>query len=185
VAEPGGGESRGLVGALLAEERRLLKRVEGVLRFDRAIYREIERDPHAIPQAFAIVIVTAVLAGLGQGSLVGMFLGVGFVIALWIAVTALIWGVARVTVDAPAIDFARLLRCTGYAYLWFALLLLSSLPVLGSVFAWAAVGLALASLVLATREVLEIETARALLICSVALGVPLLALLALGSLAGS
>jgi len=63
---------------------------------------------------------------------------------------------------------------------WFALLLFSSLPILGGIFAWAAVLLALVSLVVATSQVLDIDSGRALMICGVALGVPLVVLLWLG-----
>jgi len=44
-----------------------------VLRFDAATYREIEADPHAIPQALALVAVTSVLAALGQGGPIEIF----------------------------------------------------------------------------------------------------------------
>lgn len=180
MAEPAGTGARGVISGLLERERRFLVRLEGVLRFDPAIYREIENDPHAIPQAIAVVVVTAVLAALGQGSLVSIFVGLGGVIVLWMAATGLIWAVGRAAVGTP-VDFSKLLRCSGFAYAWFALLLFASLPILGGIFAWAAVLLALASLVVATREVLETTTARAFSICGVALGVPILVLLWLGA----
>jgi len=176
VAEQGAARGSGVIGALLEREKRFLVRLERVVRFDGAIYREIEVDPHAIPQAFAVVIGTAILSGLGQGSLVGIFVGMGGSILVWMAVTALIWAVGRGVVGTH-VEPSRLLRCTGFAELWFGLLLFASLPALGTWFAWAAVGLALASLVLATRQVFETDTSRALLVCCVALGVPLLALL--------
>jgi hypothetical protein len=178
--EPGDGGRQGVIAALLERERRLIPRLEGVARFDGAIYREIENDPHAIPQAIAVVVATAVVAALGQGSLVSVFLGLGLVIVLWMAATGLIWAVGRGAVGAP-IDFSKLLRCTGFAYAWSALLLFAGLPILGTVFAWAAVGLTLASFVVSTREVLEIDTSRALMICGVALGVPVIVLLWLGA----
>jgi hypothetical protein len=168
-----------VIGGLLERERRLIPRLEGVARFDSRIYREIDSDPHAIPQAIAVVVATAVLAALGQG-LVPIFLGLGGVIVLWMAATGLIWAVGRATVGTP-IDFSKLLRCSGFAYAWFALLLFASLPVLGSFFAWAALVLALASLVIATREVIDTDTSRAALICAVALGVPLIVLVWLGA----
>ena len=157
-----------------------MKRLEGVLRFDPAIYREIEADPHGIPQSLAVVVVTAALAALGQGGLVSMFLGLGAVIVLWMAVTGLIWVVGLATTGSTA-DFARLLRCTGFAYVWFALLLFGSFPVVGTLCAWGAVILSFVSLVIATRVVLGTDMSRALLICALALGVPLLVLLGLSA----
>ncbi|MFI5317140.1 MAG: hypothetical protein ACHQ6T_15675 [Myxococcota bacterium] len=179
MAETGGPAAPGLIGALLERERRLIPRLEGVLRFERAIYREIAGDPHAIPQSVAVVFGTAVLAALGQGSIVSIFVGLGGVIVVWMAATGLIWAVARGVTRAP-IDFSRLLRCSGFAYVWFALLLFAGAPAVGWLFAWAALGLSLASLVVATREVLEIDSGRAALVCAVALGVPIAVLLWIG-----
>ena len=73
-------------------------------------------------------------------------------------------------------DYGLLLRCTGFAYAWFALLVGYSLPLVGPLFAWAGVLLSFASLVIATREVLATETPRAFAICVIALGVPLTSL---------
>jgi hypothetical protein len=52
-------------------------------------------------------------------------------------------------------------------------------PVIGPLFAWAGVLLSLASLVVATREVLATDTTRALVICVIALGLPVTALFGL------
>ena len=181
MAQPGEPrEAPGLIASLLQRERRLVQRLEGVLRFDAATYREIEADPHAIPQSLAVVVVTSVLAALGQGGLVSMFVGLGAVIVLWMAVTGLIWVVGLATTGGTA-DFAKLLRCTGFAYAWFALLLFGGFPVVGALCAWAAVLLSLASLVIATRVVLATDTPKALLICAIALGVPVLVLVGLGA----
>src|SRR5262245_33054420 len=180
MTQPGEPQARGVIAGLLERERRLVPRLEGVLRFDSATYREIEADPHAIPQSLAVVVATSVLAALGQGGLVAMFLGLGAVIVLWMAVTGLIWVVGLAT-TGEGVDFAKLLRCTGFAYVWFALLLFGGFPIVGVLCAWGAVGLALASLVIATRVVLGTDTQRALVICAIALGVPLLVLLGLGA----
>lgn len=169
-----------MIASLLERERRLVPRLQGVLRFDTATYREIEADPHAIPQSLAVVVATAALAALGQGGLVSMFVGLGAVIVLWMAVTGLIW-VVGTTTTGNTVDFAKLLRCTGFAYVWFALLLFGGFPVIGALCGWAAVILTLASLVIATRVVLDTDTTRALVICAIALGVPLLVLLGLSA----
>ena len=180
MAQPGEPQARSLISSLLDRERRLVQRLEGVLRFDAATYREIEADPHAIPQALAVVIASAVLAGLGQGGLVSMFVGIGAVIVFWMAVTGLIWVVGLATTGGSA-DFSWLLRCTGFAYVWVALVVFSGFPIVGWLCGWAALLLTLASLVIATRVVLETDTSRALVICAIALGVPLLVLLGLSA----
>ena len=178
----GTGETRpGLIGGLLERERRLIPRLEGVLYFKPEVYREIESDHHAIPQSIAVVVATSVAVALGQGGLgaVSIFLGLAGSIVLWVSATSLLWVVARFAVDAP-VAFSKLLRCTGFAYAWFALEIFAGIPKLGDLFAWAAVGLVLASFVVATREVLEVDTSRAALICAVAIGVPLLVLVWIG-----
>jgi len=169
----------GVIGGLLERERRLIPRLEGVLFFKGEVYREIEADPHAIPQSMAVVVATSVLAALGQGGPVSIFIGLAGAILLWMAATSLVWVVARYAVDAP-VEFSKLLRCTGFAYAWFALELLTALPLVGEIFAWLAVALVLSSFVVATREVLEIDTSRAALICAVALGVPMVVLVWIG-----
>jgi hypothetical protein len=175
VAEPDAPERDTALSVLFRAERRLVERLRGVMRFEPAIYREIQADPHAIPQAIAVVIATSVLAGLGRNSLALIFLWTSLAMLQWAVVTALIWSVGRLAVEG-SVDYARLLRCTGFAYAWFALLVGYGLPVIGPLFAWAGVLLSLASLVIATREVLTIDTTRALAVCVIALGVPATAL---------
>ncbi len=162
----------GALAELLHPDGRLLARLRGVFRFDPDVYREVQADLGAIPQAFAVVIGTAVLTGIGQGSFAGLFLATAVVIALWLIVTGLIFAVSVLWVQSAA-DYFRLLRCNGFAYAWFALLLGYDLPFVGPLFGWAGVGLSLASLVVATRSVLDCSSARALGICAIALGLPL------------
>jgi hypothetical protein len=173
VTVPEDSERHGLLAELLRREARLIPRVRGVLRLDRTIYAEIEKDPAAIPQAFAVVIVTSLLVGIGQGSLGGIFLGMAGAICVWLAAGSLIWAAGTLVVGEDC-DFARLLRCLGFAYVWFALLLLSELPLVGPVFAWGSALLALVSTVLATRQSLDITTELAVGITTGALVTPFL-----------
>ncbi|MBW2282539.1 MAG: hypothetical protein JRG82_17515 [Deltaproteobacteria bacterium] len=147
----------------------------GVLRLDASAYEEIEADTGAIPQAFAVVIATSVLIGLGYGSLTGLFLGISVSLTLWLVGAALVWGVATLANDA--VQFPRLMRCLGFADAWFALLIGSGLPWIGPLFGLAAVAGAFTSAVLATRAVTRNTTGHAIGICTAALGGPLLILL--------
>jgi hypothetical protein len=176
VAESGEPERDTALSVLFRAERRLTERLHGVIRFDPQIYREIQADPNAIPQAIAVVIATSALAGLGRSSLPLIFLWASLAMLQWLVVTALIWSVGRLAVEGGGDDYARLLRCTGFAYAWFALLVGYGLPLIGPLFAWAGVLLSLLSLVIATREVLAIDNTRAIAICVIALGVPVTAL---------
>ena len=70
-----GPEPTGALAELFQPERRLLARLAAVFRLDPQVYEEIQTDKAAIPQAFALVIATSILTGLGQGSIPGLFLG--------------------------------------------------------------------------------------------------------------
>jgi hypothetical protein len=166
------------LGQLFHPQGRFLARLTAVLRFDPQVFAEIEKDPHAIPQAFAVVIATAVVGSLGQG-FPGIFLGIAGAILVWGIGTSLVWGIATL-VFGDAGPFPSLLRCMGFAYAWFALLIGANLPFVGSLFSWAAVGLCLAAAVMATRQVLRTSTLRAFTVCAVSFGTPILLLLVAG-----
>ncbi len=174
MAASEGRERRGLLAELAHAEARFLPRVWGVLRLDASVYAEIEGDSGAIPQAFAVVIATSVLIGLGRGSLTGVFLGISAALALWLLGAALVWGVATVANDD--VHFPSLMRCLGFADAWFALLIGSGLPWIGFLFGWAAVAGAFTSVVLATRTVTKNTTGHALAVCAASLGGPMLIL---------
>lgn len=157
---------------LISEETRLLPRLRGVFRLDPAVYAEIEADPAALPSAFAVVIGSAVLAGLGSPSLAGVFLGIGAAILLWGVVTGLVWAVATLVWEEP-VDYARLLACLGFARAWNALAIAGSLPAIGWLIDWAALLLWAAAMVQGTRQVLRASLPRAFGVCAVALGLPL------------
>lgn len=169
-----GREHGGLLAELAHAEARLFPRLWGVLRFDPKAYAEIDADSRAIPQAFAVVIVTSLLIGLGGGSFTIMFLRISASLALWLVGAALIWGVATLANDE--VRFPGLVRCLGFADAWFALLIGSGLPLIGFLFGWAAVGAAFTSLVLATRCVTGSSTRKAAAVCAAALGGPLVIL---------
>ena len=128
-----------------------------------------------------MVVVTAVLAALGQGGLVSMFVGLGAVIVLWMAVTGLIWVVGLAS-DRRQRRLRVAAALHGFAYVWFALLLFGSLPIVGALCAWGG-GAALAGVARDrhARGARDRHAARALVICAIALGVPLLVLLGLGA----
>jgi hypothetical protein len=159
---------------LLHPEQRLIPRLTGALRLDPHTYVEIAHDPGAIPQAFAVVLVTSLLVGIGQGSLAGIFFGIAWALLTWLLVAALLWG-AGTALFGGAHHFAPLLRCLGFSYVWFGLLIGGGLPFfLGPLLGWAALGLCLYSNVLAARAVFDISTQRAVIACALALAVPVL-----------
>jgi hypothetical protein len=172
MAEEDRPRREGVLADLLREEARLFPRLVGVFRFDAAVYREIEADANAIPGAFAVVFATAVLAGLGQASPAAIFLGIAGAVLVWGLSSALVW-LAGAIVLGRVPDYARLLRCLGFAYAWNGLALAGFLPWIGSLIQWAGFLLWAAALVLATREALQATQRQAILICLVALALPI------------
>lgn len=165
---------------LLHPEQRFIARLRGVLRFEREIWAEIQADPRAIPQAFAVVIAAALLAGIGQPSLALVFLAMAGFLVTWFVITIFVWTIATFAVDEE-VRFSKILRCSGFAYVWMSLLALSRVWAIGPLFGWGGLALMFASLVAATREVFAVETPRALAICAVAFGLPAALLLGLHS----
>jgi hypothetical protein len=175
MSDPESVENEGFLAELLREEARLLPRLAEVFRFHTDVYREIEEDPNAIPGAFAVVLATSILAGLGQGTIAGIFLGVAGALVVWAFSSALVW-VAAIPVLGRTADYAILLRCLGFAYAWNSLAILGFLPLIGILFQWGALGLWGASLVLATEQALGSTRQQAIGICILALGIPVLLL---------
>ncbi len=165
----------GLLAELVHPEGRLLPRVLGVFRLDPNTYSEIAKDPGSIPQAFAVVIATSVLVGLGSGSMAGIFIGVAWSIVVWLVVAALVWGAGALVVGERS-EYAPLLRCLGFAYAWFSLFIGYELPLVGFLFGWGAVSLCLVSNVLAVRQVMRVTTEESAALCALALGLPLVVL---------
>lgn len=180
MSEEDGSSKPGGLAELFHPEQRLGPRLQGVLRLDPHTYVEIAHDPGAIPQAFAVVLATSLLVGIGWGSLAGLFVGIAWSLLTWLLIAALLWG-AGTALYGGAHHFAPLLRCLGFAYIWFALLIGQGLPFLGGLLEWGAVLLCLYSNVLATRAVFDISTQRAVATCAAALAIPLLLLWAASS----
>jgi hypothetical protein len=104
-----------------------------------------------------------------------IFLGIAWAVVLWGLCSALVWATATLVLD-PVPEFARLLRCLGFAYGWMALSVFGFLPAIGGLIEWVAVLAWAAAVVVATREALEASRNQVFLICVVALVVPLVVL---------
>ena len=150
------------------EWSRFADRVTGALLLDDEAYADIDRDSGALAQAFVVVIGAACITGLGNLYPSLVFLGVAGLLFAWLVAAALIWAVGTLATGRD-IDYARLLRCLGFAYVWVAPFLLSDLWWVGWVFKLGGTALLLYSFVLATRQVLGVSTGRAGRICLVSL----------------
>jgi hypothetical protein len=151
----------------------LLERVGAIYRLDWRVFDEIERDRQSIPQALVVVVAASALAGLGQGASPLVFLGAALAIVLWIATTSMLW-LTGLWLAPGEVDYARLLRGTGFAWAWVAPQVGASLPWVGGAFEWLSILLVALALHAATRYALRTTSQRAALICAAALGLPLL-----------
>lgn len=158
---------------LLAEESRLLPRLRGVFALDPTVYAEIDADAAAIPQAFVVILTAAVLAA-ASFSPYALFSSIAGLVFAWLVAAALVWAVGTI-VTRQDVDYARLLRCLGFAYAWVAPLCFAGLPFyIGDVVTVLVMVPLFASFWLATRQVVGVDSSQALIICGAALILPLL-----------
>jgi hypothetical protein len=151
--------------------QRVLARVRRVLRLDASVYGEIETDPAGIPQAFAVVLASALIAGVGQLSPVLIFLGVVWALLAWLVAAALVWGVATLALGRE-VEYSRLVVGLGYGYAFAALLFFARLPLVGTLVGLASLGLCFAAFVQASERAFAVPRDRALAICGGALVLP-------------
>lgn len=170
----------------MAPTESLLSRLRAAFTFDRALYEEVEKDPHAFWQALGIV----VLAGAGRG--VSPALEAGWTpiwahasasVVIWLVCAGLIWYAADLLLGY-AESFWELARVLGFAAvpllgLWTQVLpIFGARPVVSLVFH----GLAFVSLVVAVRAALSISTVQAVGVCLLSALVGMLLLFLLGVL---
>ena len=156
-----------------APTNNFLQRLIGAAALDVAIYEEVEADPAATGQAFAVVVLSSLAAGFGAGGLGGISLAnIVFIStvallawATWALVTYQIG--ARVLPEPQTrVDVGQMLRTIGFASTpglirVFAVLPGATIPA----FAIAAVWMLLAMIV-AVRQALDYKsTARAVAVC--------------------
>ena len=162
------------------------RRMLGAALLDEGVYEEVEADRGATPQAFAVVVLSALGAGIGSlenGGLAGI---------LWSALAALVgWYVwawltyligTRLLPTAQTVsDPGELLRTLGFSSAPGVLRVLAVIPpIAGPVFLVCTLWL-LVTMVVAIRQALDYEsTGRALAVC--AIGFPVYAVILLVTL---
>ena len=150
-----------------------LQRLIGAMALDVAIYEEVEADRGATTQAFAVVVLSSLAAGIGARGLGANSLAN---IAFFTIVSLLAWAAwalvafqigARVMPEPETqVDVGELLRTTGFASTPGLLRVLGIVPgVTAPVFAVTAIWMLLA-MVVAVRQALDYRsTARAVGVC--------------------
>lgn len=150
-----------------------LQRLLGAAALDAAIYEEVEADPSAITQAFAVVVLSSVAAGLGARTPgANTFENIVFVsiVALiaWAAWALVVFQIGSRVLPAPdtRVDVGQLLRTIGFSASPGLLRVLGMMEAIAiPVFVVASLWMLLAMIV-AVRQALDFQsTARAVAVC--------------------
>lgn len=142
----------------------MLDRIVGVLRLDVDTFEEIEHDPAALTEAAIVVVVVALLSGVGSGIGASNFI-TGFISTLiwafigWFVWAGLTYVIGTSFFDAQA-DLGEMLRVLGYAQAPSALGLLTFIPCVGAIIALVAWIWALAAAFIAVRQGLDIDNVK-------------------------
>jgi len=139
----------------------MLERMIRAVRLDADLYETVEHDPSYTREAAIIVVIVAVLNGIGGGFIAdSWFVGfIAFAIVrllgwlLWAAITDF---VGRSLFNATS-DIGEMLRVIGYAQ---SVLVLTLIPIVG----WLALIWSLVCLVVALRQGLDISTGKAVVV---------------------
>jgi len=172
----GGGNFRIRQGTYMANataSNSFLQRIIGAAALDAAIYEEVEGDPGATTQAFAVVVLSSVAAGIGARGLGEQTLAnVAFITVVslmaWAAWALVVFEIGSRIMPAPQtrVDVGQLLRTIGFAASPGLLRVLGAMPAATiPVFAITAVWM-LVAMIVAVRQALDYRsTARAVAVC--------------------
>jgi hypothetical protein len=150
-----------------------LQRLIGAMALDVAIYEEVEADRSATTQAFAVVLLSSLAAGIGaRGVGENSLLNIAFIsivsLLAWAAWALITFEIGARIMPEPQtrVDVGELLRTIGFASAPGLLRVLGVLPsVTAPVFAVTAIWMLLATIV-AVRQALDYRsTARAVGVC--------------------
>lgn len=147
-------------------------------RLDVTLYEEVEADEGATTQAFIVVMLSSICAGIGTGireALLGQGpgrIGIGLVGGLVSA--ALFWFIwsfityfVGTKVFGGTASFGELLRTIGFSNSPGVLMILSFIPILGGLVSFAVSIWQLVSMVVAVRQALDFSNGKAVLTCIV------------------
>jgi hypothetical protein len=151
-----------------------VQRLIGAAALDVAIYEDVEADRTATGQAFAVVLLSSVAAGVGAIGLTGSAVNIAFVsmVALlaWIAWALVTFAIGAYLLPEPQTqaNVGELMRTIGFASTPGLLRVLGFMaPLARPVFAVTAVWM-LVAMIVAVRQALDYQsTARAVAVCVV------------------
>lgn len=166
----------GIESAINASERPLRsfgERLLAALKLENELYEEVEHDPRALPQAFAIVLLSSFAASVGYSGLFGFgSIAAGITAGLfsWIAWTAIVWAVGVRLFEGTS-DPEELFRTLGFvaAPQLLFLLLIVPIPIFRSLLGFVVLIMTVVAFLRATRAALDVGTGRGLVIASLCL----------------
>lgn len=172
-------------------QRSIIDRMRGAAMLDVATYEEVEHDRGATGQAFIVVVLAAICAGIGGlgdggagfiGGLIGAILG-------WLSWSAVTMFVGTRLFGGTA-DWGELLRTLGFAQAPGVLAILGIIPVLGGLVKFVVWIWLLVAGIVAIRQALDIDTGKAILtalvgwLAMVVIGIIFGAIFGIGSMFG-
>jgi len=160
--------------AVTTRKNTFLQRLLGAAALDAAIYEEVEADPTATTQAFLVVVLSSVAAGVGSGGLAGPSLTTVVFISILALLTWAAWAIVTLEIGTRILpgaqtraDVGQLLRTIGFASTPGLLRVLGVMPAVSApVFIVTAIWM-LAAMVVAVRQALDYRsTGRAIAVCA-------------------
>lgn len=158
----------------------LVDRMIRAAKLDSDLYEEVEADTSANRQAFMVVLITSLAAGIGVAFsnlisgdesnsyiLWGFLSGLGFSVIGWLlwALVVYIIGITIFKTGETEADYGQLLRTLGFATTPDILGVFLFIPVLGGLLAFIAFIWKLVAGVIAVRQALDFSTWRAVGTC--------------------
>jgi hypothetical protein len=140
-------------------------------KLDPALYREVEADRSAMPQAAGVVLLSSVAAGIGtiaQGGAQGFLLGIAAALGSWLVWAFLTYFIGTRLLPTPKTeaDYGQLLRTIGFSSAPGLIRVIGIIPGLAGIVFFIAGLWMLAAMVIAVREALDYDsTLRAVGVC--------------------
>ena len=156
----------------------IVNRVIRAAKLDVELYEEVEADETLTSQAIAVVVITAIAAGIGGalgaiigGRGVGGFFGALIVTPIIAVIGYFVWAWLTYFIGTNLFqgtaDYGEMLRAIGYSYGPQVLGLLSFIPCIGWLFSLVGAIWALIAGVIAVRQALDFDTGKAVITCIV------------------
>lgn len=145
----------------------MVDRIMGVLRLDANTFEEVEADQSATSQAAIVVVLVALLSGIGSGigadNFVLGFVGSALAALLgWVVWSAVTFFIGTNLFDGQA-DIGEMLRVIGFAQAPGALNVLGFIPILGGIIGLVAAIWSLVAGFIAVRQGLDLDNTKTLI----------------------